>query len=71
MQLARCSYTRARDHSMAGAEIVFDWGLLFANDLGPLLIFLDEWPPLQLGVTTNDEVIAELLNKKNAKLIAV
>ena len=71
VQLARCSYTRAPDHSMAGAEIVFDWGLLFANDLGPLLIFLDDWPPLQLGVTTNDEVITELLNKKNAELIAV
>jgi len=71
VQLARCSYTRAHDHSMAGAEIVFDWGLLFANDLGSLLIFLDEWPPLQLGVTTNDEVIAELLNKKTAELIAV
>ena len=71
VQLARRSYTRAPDHSMPGAEIVFDWGLLFANDLGSLLIFLDEHINLNLCVTTNDEVIAELLNKKNADLIAV
>ena len=71
VQLARCSYTRAPDHSMPGAEIVFDWGLLFGNDLGSLLIFLDEHINLNLCVTTNDEVITELLKKETAELIAV
>ncbi len=64
VRVVRIGYTE-----LSGIKIVFDWGILFENKLGAMLVFEDEARPWGICLTTNKPVINQLLEAATASVL--